>query len=267
MVTNVVRLVALVAAALVAAPSIAAPAACKAASGRETVALVELYTSEGCDSCPPADRWLSATFGPNNPPTGAVALAFHVDYWDRLGWKDRFATAAWTKRQYESARAARSDLVYTPQVLIQGRDFSGWRNGSRSTAAIAELARVPARADIALDVAPEPGRIAVKASAHVPASADRKGARMFIALTSDGLVSEVRAGENAGKRLEHDHVVRGLREVPVDDAGNAAGVVALPLPTEAGKGATVVAFVQNTETGIVLQALSLPLGPDCVLPR
>jgi hypothetical protein len=261
-----VRFVAALAAALSAAPAVAAPAACHAATGRETVALVELYTSEGCDSCPPADRWLSTTFGPGAKP-GAVAVAFHVDYWDRLGWRDRFATAAWTKRQYDSARAARSDLVYTPQVLVQGRDFGDWRNGSRSSAAIAALARLPARADIALDAAPEPGRIAVKASAHVPASADRKGTRVFVALTEDGLVSEVKAGENAGKRLVHDHVVRALREVAVDDAGNATGTVALPLATEAGTGATVVAFVQNVDTGVVLQALSLPLESGCAPPR
>jgi len=264
---SAVRFVAALAAALSAAPAVASPTACHAVSGRQTVALVELYTSEGCDSCPPADRWLSATFGPGGLGSGAVAVAFHVDYWDRLGWKDRFATAAWTKRQYDSARAARSDLVYTPQVLVQGRDFGDWRNGSRSSAAIAALARAPSRADITLDATPEPGRIAVKASAHVGASADRKGARVFVALTEDGLASEVKAGENAGKRLVHDHVVRALREVAVDDAGNAAGAVTLPLATEAGTAATVVAFVQNVDTGVVLQALSLPLGPDCAPAR
>ena len=259
------RLVAVITMLLAALPSAASPPACHAASGRETVALVELYTSEGCDSCPPADRWLSSTFAAGR--TGAVAAAFHVDYWDRLGWKDRFGSAAWTKRQYETARAAHSDLVYTPQVLIQGRDFSDWRNGSRSGAALEELARVPARADIALDAAPEPGRIVVNASAHVRVPADRKGARVFVALTEDGLVSEVKAGENAGKRLVHDHVVRTLRDVTVDDAGDAAGTVTLPLPAEAGRMATVVAFVQNVETGVVLQALALPLAQACLPMR
>ena len=265
MAANPFRFVAVITALLAAMPSAASPAACHAASGRETVALVELYTSEGCDSCPPADRWLSSAFAPGR--TGAVAVAFHVDYWDRLGWKDRFASAAWTKRQYESARAAHSDLVYTPQVLIQGRDFSDWRNGSRNAAALEELARVPARADIALDAAPEPGRIAVKLSAHVHVPADRKGARVFVAVTEDGLVSEVKAGENAGKRLVHDHVVRTLRDVAVDDAGDAAGTVTLPVPAEAGRTATVVAFVQNVETGVVLQALALPLAQACVPVR
>ena len=105
---------------------------CRAESGASTVALVELYTSEGCDSCPPADRWLSSSFAPVVAGDDAVALAFHVDYWDRLGWKDRFAAAAWTKRQYAAASAARSDLVYTPQVLLQGRDFPAWHAERKS---------------------------------------------------------------------------------------------------------------------------------------
>ena len=84
----------LAAAAAICAPSAGSAAACSARSGSETTALVELYTSEGCDSCPPADRWLMSSFKPGAPGAKAVALAFHVDYWDRLGWKDRFATKA-----------------------------------------------------------------------------------------------------------------------------------------------------------------------------
>src|SRR3954449_3542256 len=78
----------------------ATPAACRILSGPSKTPLIELYTSEGCDSCPPADRWLSAQFPRVRAPNGAVALAFHVDYWDRLGWTDRFASRAYTERQY-----------------------------------------------------------------------------------------------------------------------------------------------------------------------
>src|ERR1700752_3689177 len=80
--------------------AVAAPVVCKAASGPQTTPLVELYTSEGCDSCPPADRWLSAQFPKVAAPAKPIALAFHVDYWDRLGWIDRFASPQWTERQY-----------------------------------------------------------------------------------------------------------------------------------------------------------------------
>ncbi len=242
----------------------AASAPCRAESGAQTVALLELYTSEGCDSCPPADRWLSSSFPPDASSTGVVPLAFHVDYWDRLGWKDRFAAPAWTQRQYALARAARAKLVYTPQVLLQGKDFPDWRTPQKARSALAVASARPARATIALDATPGAGAIAVKATARVPDAGDRKGAALFVALADSGLVSEVKSGENAGKQLRHDHVVRALRGgIPVDASGSVAADIALPLPAEAGTAATVVAFVQNVDTGEVLQALSLPVTPSC----
>ena len=97
-----------------------AAAACVATSGRETVPLVELFTSEGCDSCPPADRWLSATFPSVRAAASASVLAFHVDYWDRLGWKDRFASPAFTQRQAQQQVPSGARFSYTPQVVVDG---------------------------------------------------------------------------------------------------------------------------------------------------
>jgi len=236
---------------------------CTARSGPQTVPLVELYTSEGCNSCPPADRWLSATFVRNAAGPAGIPLAFHVDYWDRLGWKDRFATPAYTDRQYDAMRANRTRFVYTPQILVQGKDFPGWR-GRAGTAALASGSAAPARAEITLEAEPQRGSIAVKATARVPSSADRKGAALYIALADNGLVSDVKAGENAGVRLVHDHVVRLFRAGPSPDSnGDMRWDVALPVPAEAGSASTVVAFVQNAGAGDVLQALALPLTADC----
>ena len=261
------RLAAFAVAMLAVAPAAGVTPSCSAESGRQTVALVELYTSEGCDSCPPADRWLSSSFPADDSragAAGAIAIAFHVDYWDRLGWKDRFASPDWTRRQYDSARAARSDLVYTPQVLLQGRDLRDWHSEKRGAGTIAAVARLPARADIGLEVTPQPGALAVRATARVPNAANRKGAALFVALTEGGLVSEVKAGENAGKRFSHDHVVRALRgDIAIGPSGEGAATVVLPLPAEAGNIRSVVAFVQNVETGDVLQALALPITPAC----
>jgi hypothetical protein len=245
-------------------PGFAAPT-CAAASGPRTMPLVELYTSEGCNSCPPADRWLSSSFAPGAAIAGAIPLAFHVDYWDRLGWKDRFATPAWTQRQYAAARATRSNLVYTPQVLVQGKDFPDWRAAGNGKAAIAAAGARPARADIALEATLRPDAVAVKAAARVPGGADRKGTALFVALADSGLVSEVKAGENAGARLSHDHVVRVLHGgIRVDANGDIGSDIVLPLPAERGRAMSVVAFVQNSETGEVLQALALPLAqPAC----
>jgi hypothetical protein len=256
---------------IVAGTLVAAPAwadGCRASSGPTTVPLVELFTSEGCNSCPPADRWLSANFPAGAPTATAVALAFHVDYWDRLGWTDRFAAPEWTARQHAAARANRSSFVFTPQVLVQGKDFPEWR-GRGGAAGLAATAAGPARARIALVAEARADAIAIKATAHVPGAGDRKGSALYVALADNGLVSDVKAGENAGVRLRHDHVVRALRGgFAVDGNGDVAADVALAWPSEAGQAPTVVAFVQNLETGAVLQALSLPVSAGgCARPR
>ncbi len=125
---------------LMGSAAVAADPACRAVSGAGTLPLVELYTSEGCSSCPPADRWISKSFAPGTDGRAGV-LAFHVDYWDRLGWPDRFARAEWSKRQDSIARASASPTVYTPQVLLQGRDFD-WRDAG----ALRSIARASAKA-------------------------------------------------------------------------------------------------------------------------
>jgi hypothetical protein len=259
-------LASIAAAAFVALPATAE--GCAAKSGAQTVPLIELYTSEGCNSCPPADRWLSATIPAGGAPANAIALAFHVDYWDRLGWKDRFASAAWTERQYAMARANRSRQVYTPQVMVQGHDFPDW-HGNAGAGALKAVAARPARARIAVEAEVQRGSVAVKASGSVPAGGDRKNTALFIAVTDSRLMSDVKAGENAGVRLTHDHVVRALSGgAAVSAAGEVATSVALPIPAESGSLTTVVVFVQNTETGDVLQALALPIAPNaCAAAR
>jgi hypothetical protein len=228
---------------------------CRATSGATLRPLVELYTSEGCNSCPPADRWLSRHFGAP-ADSRATALAFHVDYWDRLGWKDRFASAAYTARQHQAMRANRATFVYTPQVLLQGRDFTAWRRGSPENALATAAAR-PAKATIGISA-----RVAREAvDADVALSLEAAPAHStFVALgyVDSGLASDVKAGENRGERLRHDHVVRAL--VTRDLEGpNASFALRVPRPAEAGERAMLVAFVQDAANGEVLQTLELPL--------
>jgi hypothetical protein len=182
--------------ALAIPPAGAAP--CSVDSGDARNRLLELYTSEGCSSCPPADRWLS------QPPSGSrvVPLAFHVDYWDRLGWRDPFAQAAFTQRQ--RSRNAGRGWIYTPQVMLDGADLRAWHRGLPAPAA--ERARVA----IALTLAPSPGQIAVDARLRFVEASDGEEARVYLALTESRLVSSVTAGENAQRTLHHDHVVRSL---------------------------------------------------------
>jgi hypothetical protein len=221
--------------------------------------LIELYTSEGCDSCPPADRWLS---GLGAPVAGqrAVALALHVDYWDRLGWKDRFASATFTSRQYEEMHRQHQTFVYTPQVFVQGRDFARWRTSGEPAAAIAAINARPARASIELAAEPNgKSGITVDVRVRVPQGRDRAHATVAAALVQNGLVSDVKAGENAGKRLSHDHVVRQWRAgLPLDAAGELRKTLDFTFPQEPGS-LSIVAFAEDTTSGEVLQALALPL--------
>src|SRR5438105_1040484 len=120
--TTLIRI--MTAAMLLSLANAPASADCKARSPDYSIALIELYTSEGCDSCPPADRWLSRF--DQRQSSRVIALALHVDYWDRLGWKDRFASAAFTERQREEVHRQRATFAYTPQVVLQGRDFPQW---------------------------------------------------------------------------------------------------------------------------------------------
>jgi hypothetical protein len=236
----------------VAAPT--APSTCTAASGARTLPLVELYTSEGCNSCPPADRWLSSHFAAGTPV--AAAVAFHVDYWNDLGWNDRFSSHDFTERQQRVAAANGLSFVYTPQVVVQGRSVSEWRN---DFAAIAALRDRPPAASIAIHATRTGAAIDVDARASLAAARDRAGAHLFVALTSDGLESAVKAGENKGVTLHHDGVVRALRE---GSAADAAGALALSarfaLPAD-GRAPKIVAFVQDPARGDVLQSLVLPV--------
>ncbi|HET9339868.1 MAG TPA: DUF1223 domain-containing protein [Casimicrobiaceae bacterium] len=232
---------------------------CRAASGERSLPLVEVYTSEGCSSCPPADRWLSATFAPAGRGAPAAALAFHVDYWDRLGWPDRFARASWTARQQAIAHAARSAVVYTPQVVFQGRGTTEWSDGGLARE-IATVAGEPARAAIAIVARPAARRVAVEASARVPESRDRAGARLVVAYTDSGHVTRVQRGENAGVTLTHDHVVRALVQSDAPDAsGKLVLATTIDLPADAGHDPQLVAFVERHREREVLQALVLRL--------
>ena len=246
-------------AAMIAASPMASVAQCRADSANHQVALFELYTSEGCDSCPPADQWLSA-LKRGSDTAHAVALAFHVDYWDRLGWRDRFGSAAFTGRQREQSTRHRTAFVYTPQVLLQGEDFS-WRTPGQPAAAIAAINARAARAKLDLTAAPiEHNATAVDVRLRIPDARDRAHAAIAVALVQDGLASDVKAGENAGKRLMHDRVVRQWHIDPArfDASGEAAQHVVLSLPAEGGA-LSLVAFAEDASTGNVLQAIDLPL--------
>ncbi len=240
-------------AAVLAMPVHASP--CVAHSAATLTPLVELYTSEGCSSCPPADRWLSQTFG--GSASAANALAFHVDYWDDTGWKDRFSSHTFTDRQQQVANANHASFVYTPQVVVQGRSATEWRDLAPRLIA---LEAKPAAATITLAVSAEGDAQSVEAIADVTDKSRVDGAKLYVATTSSGLSTQVRAGENRGETLHHDHVVRTLTQGATFDAGGHAKLTTRWTRPAEGEIHTIVAFVQDPARGDVLQSLALPLA-------
>jgi hypothetical protein len=220
----------------------AAGAQCKAQSIPSLTPVVELYTSEGCSSCPPADRWLSGLKAAAAQGR-VVAQAFHVGYWDYIGWVDRFAAPAHTARQREIAAANGLRNIYTPQVVRNGQD---WRDYARTLTAPPE----PARADIQLALAADGAFEAI-----VTPVAGSAAWSAYWTVTEHGHSSKVKSGENAGELLQHDFVVR--QYVP---AGQYAGTQTLRLRAVAAGGThprQVNLVVFEPRSGRPLQALSL----------
>ena len=221
--------------------------ACTATSPRTTAPVVELYTSEGCNSCPPADRWLSKL----KADPGVVALAFHVDYWDRLGWKDRFASAAFTARQAEQQASNGARFSYTPQVVVDGQDRKDW------SGIAAPLAPRPA-APVDVLLAREGDRVTATVSAT---SRSPRRLAAYWAVTEQDHVTAVKAGENRGVMLRHDYVVRDYQTVPAwTPRTGAPQALAFQLPARTDAAAhprEVNLVVVDADSGRPVQALKI----------
>jgi len=204
-------------------------------SGPARVAVVELFTSEGCSSCPPAERWLAALKDDPGLWRDFVPLSFHVDYWDNLGWLDRFATPAFTQREYAYAAAWGTSSVYTPCFV---RDGAEWKPGAGdgpaggSPGVLTVQLREPGAGWVVFTpvagVRGEPGA----------------GWAVEVALLGGGFASQVTAGENRGATLRHEFVVLALVERPLVSSADGKTLRAdftLPAPTVAGAGREAIA--------------------------
>ncbi len=219
------------------------------------VAVVELFSSEGCSSCPPAERYL-ADLAEEARRSGRriLPLEFHVDYWNHLGWADPFSSAAFSRRQEDYVRALDLAQMYTPQMIVNGtEEFMGSDRGRGARAV-----------ELALSHAP---RVQVRAwakragkgwlvSYHLSGATD--GALVCVALVESGLVSHVARGENSGRTLEHTGVVRRFEVVPAT-RGNEGSLTLVPAEAiRAGKGKAVV-FVQDLRSSAILGGAAIEL--------
>lgn len=217
---------------------------CTVTSGGNVTPVIELYTSEGCSSCPPADKWASFLKGSNT-----VVQAFHVGYWDHMGWVDRFAAPAYTSRQRDIAVKNNLRSVYTPQAVLDGKDWPRWGGKPEAT----EIAK----ASITLK---QLGTDQFEASV-MPLRTLRADSSWsaYWTVTEHGHHSKVQAGENRGEFLKHDFVVRQLVQAGQYKGGDAApqkltfrSIAATP-----GHQRQINLVVFDTKSGNTMQAVSL----------
>ncbi len=198
------------------------PATRSASSPNEsnsTPVIVELFTSEGCSSCPPADQLLSRLDKEQSiPGANVIALSQHVDYWNQLGWRDPYSSAQFSARQSSYAEAFGRDGVYTPQMVVDGRlEFVG-SNATKAREAITEAASSP-KAKVQIEITPntetrESGTVQFTVRVEdIPAITAGDTAEVLLAITESDLSSSVARGENAGRNLRHTAVVRQLTTI------------------------------------------------------
>jgi hypothetical protein len=216
--------------------------------------LLELFTSEGCSSCPPADRLLEI-LDEKQPVAGAdlIVLSEHVDYWDRLGWKDPFSSSQYTARQQDYTNRYNFDGVYTPQLVVDGRYGFVGSDGREASAAIQKAIR-ERKVPIAVSNITRNGN-QVTARIELPADENLKGARgiLYVALADNRQESHVARGENGGRTLAHVAVTRVLKQAgPVDFEAASAKEITLPVQAGSGNGLRLVVFIQDPKSGHVL---------------
>ena len=228
--------------------------------------VVELFTSEGCSSCPPADALL-IRLETLQPVAGAeiIVLSEHVDYWNRLGWTDPFSSAEFSRRQDDYAAAFGSGGMYTPQMVVDGHTEFVGSDAARAHAAIAAATKQP-KAAVTLSLAGnavKPGEILLRVTAAPPAGISSEGADVLLAITESGLASDVARGENSGRRMAHTGVVRQLKGIGrIQRGAPARFATEIPLRLPAAwrrENLRAVVFVQDRASRRILGVAALPL--------
>jgi hypothetical protein len=221
----------------------------------QTPVVVELFTSEGCSSCPPADALLMQ-LDEMKAANGSeiIILGEHVDYWNHIGWTDRFSSAAFSKRQRDYVFRFDLQSSYTPQMVVDGSVQFVGNNGDKLKQAILEESQKAKPVNLSLALQ---GSNAVRIKFHLPEGRKR---HLMLAVTEDGLSSSVAAGENSGRTLRHAGVVRNLTDLGEVKPGEVDRSIPLPNARDWNPAnLKVVVWVQEGTSGPILGAASLPL--------
>lgn len=232
---------------------------CTWVSPAERMIVAELYTSEGCSSCPPADRWLSSQLATPERATNILALSFHVDYWNYIGWQDPYSSKQFTARQYAHKSRGNVSQIYTPQYVFSNREVRRWGQAGLIPQQLAAMKQD--KAPISLNMSLERKQNnQVEIRVKTEWLDDRyKSGKLLLALYEDKLSQQVNSGENRGELLQHDRVVRHLGQpVPVSSS-DSMKVFTQSIPADwrlSNIGIGVI--VENNESNTVLQALNAP---------
>jgi hypothetical protein len=225
-----------------------------------TPILVELFTSEGCSSCPPADKFLQKLDQQSIPGVQVIVLSEHVDYWNHIGWKDPYSAHFFSERQSAYASRFELDSVYTPQMVIDGvREFVG-SNTAAADEAFAKAIAVP-KLPVHLSLTSASPQI-VEAhieTATLDPSFGVRDAEVYTAIALDRAESQVSSGENAGRRLEHVAVVRELRRIGILKLTQVFSQDVQVVRRSAPGNARLIVFVQERQQGKVVGVAQLPL--------
>jgi len=206
--------------------------------------LIELYSSEGCSSCPPAEAWIGSLKSSPGLWRSLFPVVFHVDYWDGLGWPDRFAKAAYTQRQQNYATRLGQDSVYTPEFVTSGHEWRGWFQGNRNPSAENETS-----GELTLQV--KDGGKQMSALYSPSSQVSSQTFTVNVALLGFNVLSDVKRGENGGRQLQHDFVVLDFKSKPMTNGPSfQSGPFYLKSSTDDPPGA-VVGWVSAADGSIV----------------
>jgi hypothetical protein len=241
-------------------PQLCSAESWQAKSSTKQMPIVELFTSEGCGACPPADRWAKQLPNHGLDDNHVVVLGFHIDYLnDRKGWVDKFAKSEFSDRQRQLVLLNLYKTVFTPQIIISGETVHAWEKHANTL--IKAIGDLDAKADIELSVHKANDQFVIDTKTKVSGEANRANSKLYIAITEDGIKNFAYGGDNRGTEFNHQNLVREwLGPFDLNLAGDTVTTTKIMInPEWQQQKLSVVAVVQNLDDGFVLQALPLAL--------
>jgi hypothetical protein len=229
-------------------------------SSEQQVAVLELFTSEGCGLCPEADRWVHGLPKQGYGKESVIVLGFHIDYLnDKKGWVDRFARPEFAERQRQLARLNLYKTIYTPEFVVSGEVIHNWKKYAKAVVDVVNS--YSPQSDISLMVEHVDDQLTISADVNVQGEQNRQHATLFLAITEDDLISKIDGGDNIGATFNHQNVVRQwLGPFDLEHDGETQLSIDIPVNSQWNfNKLSVVGLVQNLDDGFVLQSVDLPL--------